>query len=91
MRLRRRVGAAGGQLEVRVGARHREEDPVVAGVSAEAPDLGQPDPVAVEAHDRVQPVGVARDPELHISPSDLSRKFGLSFPGGWARLTTHAG
>jgi hypothetical protein len=42
------VTAAGGQLQVRAGAGHGEEDAVVAAVVAEATDLGQPDAVSVE-------------------------------------------
>src|SRR5919204_5232491 len=59
------VTAAGGQLQVRAGAWHREEDAVVAVVVAEATDLGQPDAVSVEADDLVEALGVSGDAQLH--------------------------
>jgi hypothetical protein len=58
MRRRSAVTAAGGQLQVGIGAWHREEHAVVAVVVAEATDLGQSDAVSVEPDDLLQPRGV---------------------------------
>jgi hypothetical protein len=63
------VPRPGGQLEVRPGARDGEEDAVVAHVVAEAADLRQADPVAVERDDLGQALGVAGDPQPHRPPS----------------------
>ena len=66
-RVRRRgaVPAARGQLEVRTGARHREEHAVVAVVIAEAADLGQPEAVSVERDDLIQALGMPGDAQPH--------------------------
>ena len=67
MRRRGAVPAARRQLEVRAGARHREEHAVVAVVIAEAADLGQPDAVPVERDDLVEALGVPGHAQLHRS------------------------
>ena len=59
--------AARGQLEVRAGARHREQYAVVAVVIAEAADLGEPDAVSVERDDLVQALGVPGHAQPHRS------------------------
>jgi hypothetical protein len=65
MRRRSAVATAGGQLQVRPGAGDCEEHAVVAVVATEATDLGQPDAVAVEPNDLVEPRGVSGDAQLH--------------------------
>jgi hypothetical protein len=59
------VHAAGRELQVRARSRDGEEHAVVAIVIGEPPDLRQPEAVAVEADDLVEPVGVSRDTKLH--------------------------
>jgi hypothetical protein len=59
------VAPAGGELEVRVGSRHREEHAVVAVVIAKAADLGRPKPVTIRRDDLVQALGVAGHAQLH--------------------------
>ena len=66
MRLGRGVAPAGGDLEVRVRAGEPEEDAVVAVVPLEAPELGEPDPVAVEADELLEPLGVPSEPDLEL-------------------------
>jgi putative acetyltransferase len=70
VRPRRHVRAARGQLEVRSRPRQREEHAVVALVSAELADLGQPDPVAVDRDDVLQPIGVPSNADLHARHDD---------------------
>jgi hypothetical protein len=72
VRPRRHVRAARGQLEVRSRPRQREEHAVVALVSAELADLGQPDPVAVDRDDVLQPIGVPSNADLHV-PAMMTR------------------
>lgn len=61
------VRAAGGQLQVRSGARDGEEHAVIAVVIAKAADLGQPEAVAVERDQLVEAVGVAGNAQLHVA------------------------
>src|SRR3954471_14024287 len=59
------VRSPGGHLEMRAGAGYREEDAVVAVMTAKATDLGEPDAVAVELDHLVEALGVAGDAQLH--------------------------
>ena len=65
MRGRGAVLAAHGQLEMGARAGHFEKDAVVAVVAGEAADLGEAQAIPVEAHERVQALGVTGDPQLH--------------------------
>ena len=65
MRPRRVVVAAAGELEVGVRSGEAEEHPVVAVVVAKAPELGEPEAVAIEADDLFESPGVPCEPDLH--------------------------
>ena len=69
--------AAGGELEMGLGAGNLEEHAVVTVVTAEAADLHEAQAVAVEAHQLVQALGVARDPQLHQA-GRVARREGIS-------------
>jgi hypothetical protein len=69
--------ATRGQLQLRAGPRHREEDAVVAVVADEAPELGETHSVAVERPQRFQLVGVTRHPQLHAADHGITTSVGL--------------
>ena len=54
-----------GELEVVVAAGQAEHDAVVAGVSLEVAELLEPEAVAIEGDDLVEPVGRARHAHAH--------------------------
>jgi hypothetical protein len=66
MRLGRAVTAAAGELEMCARAGEPEEDAVVAVVPLEAPELGEPDPVPVEADDLLELLSVPSEPDLEL-------------------------
>jgi pyridoxine 4-dehydrogenase len=63
--LRRRVPAAGGQLQVRAAAGYFEEDAVVAVVASESADLRETESVTVERDDVLEAFGVPRHTQMH--------------------------
>jgi hypothetical protein len=67
------VLAAGGELEVGPAARHLEKHAGVAVVLAEATDLHEAEPIAVEPHELVEALGVAGDAQLNRHVDRLSR------------------
>src|SRR4051794_41958855 len=84
------VRSPGGQLEMRAGAGYREEDAVVAVMTAKATDLGEPDAVAVELDHLVEALGMAGDAPLHRSAPKFCGAPGADAPphpraAGWRR------
>ena len=84
MRLWRAVSSSGGQLEVGVGARDREEYAVVAAMTSKSTDLGQADTVGVKPDQLVEPLGVSGDAQLHApslpvahGPRSLTARLGF--------------
>ena len=59
------VPTARGQLEMRVGARHRKKHAVVAGVIVEAANLRQPDAISIERDELPEALSVSGDAQLH--------------------------
>src|SRR5207253_8894971 len=66
VRLGSAVAPPGGELEVRARPREPEEDAVVAVLPLEAPKLGEPQPVAVEPDELLEPLGVPSEPDLEL-------------------------
>src|SRR4051794_41851940 len=74
------VRSPGGQLEMRAGAGYREEDALVAVMTAKATDLGEPDAVAVELDHLVEALGMAGDAQLHRSAQNFGGAGGEHTP-----------
>jgi len=65
MRTRGAVVTPSGELQMRAGAREREEHAVIPVVIAEPADLGEAEAVAVEGDNLVQALGMTSNAKVH--------------------------